>query len=89
MIEKTKGNSNKVPVKSFTQATATAKNILKIKKVFPTLPNRKIIKIHNAAMEKLVNRNKKIQTTTKDPSRKQAIVPIIEKHVDLIMNKVL
>jgi len=34
-----------------------------------------------------VNRNKKIQTTTKGPSRKQAIVPIIKKHVNLIMNK--
>ena len=34
-----------------------------------------------------MNRNKKIQTTTKGLSRKQAIVPIIEKHVNLIMNK--
>jgi len=36
-----------------------AKNILKIKEVFPALPNRKIIKIHNVVIEKLVNRNKK------------------------------
>jgi len=65
----------------------TAKNILKIKKAFLTLPNKKIIKIHNAAMEKPANRNKRIQITTKSLSKKQAIVLITEKYANLIIDK--
>ena len=41
-------------------------------------------------MDKLTNKTRKIQATTKGPSREQAIVPIANQHVDLnlIMNKV-
>ena len=85
--KKTKDNNSKTLVKSFAQVTATAKNILKIKKAFPTLPKRKIIEIYNAVMDKPANRSKRIQITIKGLSRKQAIVPITEKYTDLIINK--
>jgi len=38
-------------------------------------------------MEKPANRSRRIQITTKGPSRKQAIVPITEKYANLIMNE--
>jgi len=65
-------------------------NILKIKEVFSVLPNKKIIEIYSTSMDKLTNKTRKIQATTKGPSREQAIVPIANQHVDLnpIMNKV-
>jgi len=85
--KKTKGNNGKASVKSFAQATATAKNILKIREAFSALPNKKIIEIHNTAIDKPANRSKRIQITTKGPSRKQAIVPITKKCADLIMNE--
>ena len=40
------------PTKSFAQVTALAANILKIKEAFPALPDKKIIEIHNAALNK-------------------------------------
>jgi len=49
-------------------------NILKLRDTFPALPNKKIIKIHNAVFNKLMNKDKKIQITTKGLSRKQAII---------------
>jgi len=79
---------NKVPTKSFAQATASAANILKIKEAFPTLPNKKIIEIHNATLDKLAYKTKKIQITTKGPSRKQVIIPIDNQYIALIMNEV-
>jgi len=70
LTKKTKDNNSKTSVKSFTQVIATAKNILKIKEAFLALPKRKIIEIHNVVMNKLANRSKKIQITTKGPSKK-------------------
>jgi len=70
LIKKTKGNNSKTSVKLFAQVTATAKNILKTKEAFSALPKRKIIEIHNAVMNKPANRSKKIQITTKGPSKK-------------------
>lgn len=73
------------PTKSFAQVTALAANILKIKEAFPALPDKKIIEIHNAALNKPTIKGRKIQVTTKGPSRKQAIVPLPDKHTDRIM----
>jgi len=60
---------------SYAQAANSTVNILKIKEAFPALPNKKIIEIHNVATSKPGLRGKKIQSTTKGPPRKQAIVP--------------
>jgi len=80
-----KDTSRTNPTKSFAQVTASAANILKIKEAFPALPDKKIIEIHNAALDKPTSKNRKIQVTTKGPSRKQAIVPLHDKHTDRIM----
>jgi len=64
----------------------SAENILHIKEAFPALLNSKILDIYNLAFP-TTQRKKKIQITTKGPSRKQAIVFILEKHVDLIMKE--
>jgi len=63
-----------------------ALNILKIKEAFPALSNRNILEIHNMAFSKQ-NRNKerKIQPTMKEPSRKQAIIPTSSKLTKTIM----
>ena len=83
-----KKNTNSQQKKSYTSVTssskqpnlATPKNIaremLKIKKMFSNLPNKKIKK-----MQKVINGLKdkvklKINMTTKDPSRKQVIIPM-------------
>jgi len=65
-----------------------AANILKIKEAFPTLLDKKIIKIHNMALNKLTSKNRKIQVTTKGLSRKQAIVSLHNKHTNRIMEDV-
>jgi len=36
---------------SYAQATNSGVNILKIKEAFPTLPNKKILEIHNIAFQ--------------------------------------
>jgi len=80
-----KGKTNPTPTKSFAQVASAAANILQIKEAFPTLPNKKIMEIHNAAFDKPAQRTKKIQITTKGSSRKQAIVPLLDKHTETIM----
>ena len=59
---------------SYAQAMSSPLNTLKIKEAFPVLPNKKILEIYDAIFSKLNNKGKKIQSTTKEPSRKQAIV---------------
>jgi len=54
--------------------TLSASNVLQIKEAFPVLPNKKILKIHNAAFYHSSSKTKKIQPTTKGPFRKQAII---------------
>jgi len=80
-----KGKTNPTPTKLFAQVVSVAANILQIKEAFPTLPNKKIMEIHNAAFDKPAQRTKKIQITTKGPSRKQAIVPLLDKYTETIM----
>jgi len=58
---------------------------LKIKEAFPALPNKKVLKMHNAAFAQPVNKTKKVQFTTKGPSKKQAIIPVPNNLAENIM----
>ena len=69
----------------YAQATSYVTNALKIKEAFPTLPNKKVLKMHNAAFAQSVNKTKKVQYTTKEPSRKQAIIPVPNDLAENIM----
>jgi len=78
---------NPSPLRSYAQVSSPANNILKLRDAFPALPNKKIIEIHNATLNGTQPKDKKkISTTTKGPSRKQAIVPLLSQHVNSIMN---
>ena len=81
----TKHNKATTPY-SFVQAAMFVENILCIKEAFLALPNSKILNIYNLAFL-TIQRKRKIQIITKEPSRKQAIVPILEKYVNLIIKK--
>jgi len=83
----TKGKSSSYPPMSYAQATNAAASILKIKEAFPALLNKKILKIHDAAFPKPNNKGRRIQHTTKGPSRKQAIVPTSNNIKDTIMGE--
>ena len=86
LLQKNASNTRKgsFPL-SYAQATLSPLNILKIKEVFPTLLNKKILEIYDATFPKLNNKGKKIQSTTKGPSRKQAIVPVFSNLIETIM----
>jgi len=60
-------------------------NILKIKEAFLALPNKKVLEMHKVAFGQYANRAKKVQFTTKGPSRKQAIIPVHNNLVESIM----
>ena len=77
---------NNKSTKSFAQAASPASDILKLRDAFLVLPNKKIIEIHNATLNKEPIKGRKIQSTTKGPSRKQAIVPIPLVQANIIMN---
>jgi len=77
---------NKNSIKSYAQASSLAVNILKPRDAFPALPNKKIIEIHKAILNKEPPKDRKIQITTKGPSRKQAIVLILAQQSVIIMN---
>jgi len=70
---------------SYAQAMSSPLNILKIKEAFPILPNKKILEIHDAIFSKLNNKRKKIQSTTKEPFRKQAIVFVSSNLIEIII----
>jgi len=87
-LEKSKAHQQKISNKGkfplpYTQITSNVTNALKIKKVFPALPNKKVLEMHKAAFGQYANRAKKIQVTTKGPFRKQAIILV---HNDLTEN---
>jgi len=86
-VHSTKGKSSSYSPMSYAQATNAAASILKIKEAFPALPNKKILEIHNAAFPKPDNKGRRIQHTTKGPSRKQAIVPTSDNIKDIIMGE--
>jgi len=82
--KKSKGKNS---IKSYAQVSSLANDILKLRDAFPALPNKKIIEIHNASLNVTQPKGKKkTPITTKGPSRKQAIVPLLGKHVISIMN---
>jgi len=82
--KKSKGKNS---TKSYAQVSSPANDILKLRDAFPALPNKKIIKIHNATLNATQPKGKKkISITTKGPSRKQAIVPLLGKHILSTMN---
>jgi len=83
----TKGKSSSYSPMSYTQATNAMASILKIKKAFPALPNKKILEIYDAAFPKPDNKGCRIQHTMKGPSRKQAIVPTPDNIKDTIMGE--
>jgi len=72
--------------KLYAQASSLASDILKLRDAFPALPNKKILKIHKATLSKEPSKGRKIQTTTKGPSRKQAIILIPSQYMVTIMN---
>jgi len=87
-VQTAKGYTSMTSSLSYAQATSLAKNLLKIKETFPALPNKKIIKIYNVVISKLASKERrKIQPTTREPSKKQAIVPVSDKFIDTIMGK--
>jgi len=69
--------NKKSPLKEdplYAQIMSNVTNALKIKEAFPALPNKKVLEMHKAAFGQHANRAKKVQFTTKGPSRKQAII---------------
>jgi len=71
---------------SYAQTTSSALSILKIKKAFSILLDRKILEIHDAAFSRQnKNRKRKIQPTMKRLSRKQAIILTFSKLTDVII----
>jgi len=83
----TKGKSSSYSPMSYAQATNATASILKIKEAFPVLPNKKILEIHDTAFLKPDNKGRRIQHTTKGPSRKQAIIPTSDNIKDTIMGE--
>jgi len=91
ILEKSKAHQHKISTKgksslSYAQITSNVTNALKIKKAFPALPNKKVLKIHNAAFGQHTNKAKKVQFTTKGLSRKQAIILVPNDLVENIMD---
>ena len=75
------------PNKSYTQASkniVSTAEVLKIKKIFPTLNAEKIDQVNNIinGSSKLKSR---IQTTTKGPSRKQVIILMSKENVNMFI----
>jgi len=78
--------------KSYVQAFKASVNtaeVLKIKKAFPALNVEKIDQVNNI-VKGTVKLKPKIQMTTKEPSRKQIIIPMSKENVDsFIKNSLL
>jgi len=90
ILEKSKAHQQKISNKgkfplSYAQIASNVTNALKIKEAFPALPNKKVLEMHNAAFGQHINRAKKVQFTTKGPSRKQAIILVHNKLAESIM----
>ena len=74
---------------SYAQAIGSMLSLLKIKEMFSTLPDTKLIEVHGALFFKPTNKKrKKIQYTTKGLFRKQAIVSLSKRHIDKIIKDV-
>jgi len=91
ILEKSKAHQQKISTKgksplSYAQIASNVINTLKIKEAFPALPNKKVLEMHKAAFGQYTNRAKKVQFTTKGPSRKQAIIPVHNDLAESIMD---
>jgi len=78
-LEKSKAYQHKISTEgksplSYAQITSNVTNALEIKEAFPALPNKKVLEMHNVAFGQHTNKAKKVQFTTKEPSRKQDII---------------
>jgi len=83
------GNNN--PVRSYTQATKTSANtldVLKIKEAFPALNANKTDQVNNIVKDN-PKPKPRIQMTTKDPSRKQVIIPMSKENNNTFMKNSL
>jgi len=85
ILEKSKAHQQKISTEeksplSYAQIASNVTNALKIKEAFLALPNKKVLEMHKVAFGQYANRAKKVQFTTKGPSRKQAIILV---HNDL------
>jgi len=90
ILEKSRACQQKTATKektplSYAQIASNVANALKIKEAFPALPNKKVLEMHNAAFGQHTNKAKKVQFTTKGPSRKQAIIPVHNDLAESIM----
>ena len=85
-LDQKKNKKNLPTTKSYTQASAQAADILKLKDAFLAFPNKKIMEIHNTSLNITQSKGKKTSTTTKGPFRKQAIVLLLGQHIKSIMN---
>jgi len=90
ILEKSRAHQQKIATKgkaplSYAQIASNVTNALKIKEAFPALPNKKVLEMHNVAFGQHTNRAKKVQFTTKGPSRKQAIIPVHNDLAESIM----
>jgi len=89
-LEKSKAYQRKISTEGksslfYAQIASNVTNTLKIKEAFPALPNKKVLKMHNAAFRQHTNKAKKVQFITKGLSRKQAIILVPNNLVENIM----
>jgi len=89
-LEKSKAYQQKISTKgksplSYAQIASNVTNAFKIKKAFLVLPNKKVLEMHKVAFGQPANRARKVQFTTKGPSRKQAIILVPNNLVESIM----
>ena len=71
-----KASTTSKKMTSFISLSNITRNILKIKEMFPNLPNKKIDLIQKVINRSINKPKPRINMTTKSPSRKQVIVPI-------------
>jgi len=87
LAESKNKNSNNSSARSYTQATKTNANtleVLKIKETFPALNTKKIDQV-NSIVNRISKPKPRIQTTTKEPLRKQVIIPMNKENINAFM----
>ena len=86
ILAKSKLAKFKLGMKSFAQVTkGKVENILKVKEAFPKLAPKKIIKIHNIAQGISHKSCPKLNITTKEPSKKQVIIPMSQDNSNIVI----
>ena len=88
VLEKINSNPNKSNKQSFAQATRGSNNsLLKLREAFPKLPAKDIIKMNKIGNNKPWGKPK-IKYTTKGPSRKNFLIPLVEEDKESIFKKI-